>query len=229
MAIATHSSAHPKPAGTMRHAPTHHGARLAGEGRDVAVPGHRGHVLHRADRVVHRPPRRQPPQRLQQPLSARPRPCRAWTRREGRRHQVGGLGRARIEHDPPHRRRPEPRRDRRPPRAGRALGHAIVSELTPEKAETLEDELQLGRCRGGDRDRSRPTSGPSPTTICTNPLAINLTAGNTFILICSSVTMVLALSAIQRGNQVKVQRSSWLPPCSSARASSASRSTSITN
>ena len=37
-----------------------------------------------------------------------------------------------------------------------------------------------------------------------NPLAINLTAVNTFILICSSVTMVLALAAIQEGNKPKV-------------------------
>ena len=37
----------------------------------------------------------------------------------------------------------------------------------------------------------------------TNPLAINLTAVNTFILICSSVTMVLALAAIQDGKKGK--------------------------
>ena len=35
----------------------------------------------------------------------------------------------------------------------------------------------------------------------TNPLSINLTAFNTFVLICSSVTMVLSLSAMQQGNR----------------------------
>ena len=38
---------------------------------------------------------------------------------------------------------------------------------------------------------------PVPYDGLINPLAINLTAFNTFVLICSSVTMVLALSAIQ--------------------------------
>ncbi len=42
---------------------------------------------------------------------------------------------------------------------------------------------------------------PKPYDPNTNPLSIDLTAGNTFILICSSVTMVLALSAIQRGKR----------------------------
>lgn len=42
-------------------------------------------------------------------------------------------------------------------------------------------------------------SWPQPYDAMTNPLSIDLTAINTFILICSSVTMVLALSAIQRG------------------------------
>jgi cytochrome c oxidase subunit 3 len=39
---------------------------------------------------------------------------------------------------------------------------------------------------------------PRPYDESTNPLSIDLTAVNTFILICSSVTMVLALSAFQR-------------------------------
>ena len=42
---------------------------------------------------------------------------------------------------------------------------------------------------------------PKPYDELTNPLSINLTAFNTFILICSSVTMVLALSAIQQGKR----------------------------
>jgi heme/copper-type cytochrome/quinol oxidase subunit 3 len=44
---------------------------------------------------------------------------------------------------------------------------------------------------------------PKPYDTLVNPLSINLTAVNTFILICSSVTMVLALSAIQRGDKRK--------------------------
>ncbi len=46
----------------------------------------------------------------------------------------------------------------------------------------------------------------------TNPLAINLTAGNTFILICSSVTMVLALAAIQDGKKPRAHVSSGHRP-----------------
>ena len=47
---------------------------------------------------------------------------------------------------------------------------------------------------------------PLPYDKSTNPLSIDLTALNTFILICSSVTMVLALAAIQRGNQAGLIR-----------------------
>jgi len=39
-------------------------------------------------------------------------------------------------------------------------------------------------------------------------LAVNLTAFNTFLLICSSVTMVLAFAAIERGDQAKLKM--WL-------------------
>jgi cytochrome c oxidase subunit 3 len=46
---------------------------------------------------------------------------------------------------------------------------------------------------------------PKPYDPLTNPLSIDLTAVNTFILICSSVTMVLALSAIQRGDKFKLK------------------------
>ncbi len=46
---------------------------------------------------------------------------------------------------------------------------------------------------------------PQPYDETTNPLSINLTAANTFVLICSSLTMVLALAAIQRGDKKKLQ------------------------
>jgi heme/copper-type cytochrome/quinol oxidase subunit 3 len=44
---------------------------------------------------------------------------------------------------------------------------------------------------------------PKPYDQATNPLSIDLTAINTFILICSSVTMVLGLSAFQRDQKRK--------------------------
>ncbi|WP_435006899.1 cytochrome c oxidase subunit 3 [Tundrisphaera lichenicola] len=47
---------------------------------------------------------------------------------------------------------------------------------------------------------------PRPYDGATNPLSIDLTAINTFILICSSVTMVLALSAFQRNERWKGAR-----------------------
>ena len=46
---------------------------------------------------------------------------------------------------------------------------------------------------------------PVPYDSATNPLSIDLTAANTFILICSSVSMVLGLSGIQRGNVKKLR------------------------
>jgi len=49
---------------------------------------------------------------------------------------------------------------------------------------------------------------PKPYDADTNPLSIDLTAANTFILICSSVTMVLGLAAIQRGDKKKLTM--WL-------------------
>ncbi len=49
----------------------------------------------------------------------------------------------------------------------------------------------------------RISNWPRPYDPATNPLSIDLTAINTFILICSSVTMVLALSAFQRDERRK--------------------------
>ena len=51
---------------------------------------------------------------------------------------------------------------------------------------------------------------PSPYDKLINPLSIDLTAANTFILICSSVTMVLGLSAIQKGRYAKGRNYLWL-------------------
>jgi cytochrome c oxidase subunit III len=81
-------------------------------------------------------------------------------------------------------------------------GHALISELTHAKAETLKARLE----QAGATTEIEPLktyNWPLPYDDLTNPLAINLTAGNTFVLICSSVTMVLALSAVQRGKRGK--------------------------
>ncbi len=81
-------------------------------------------------------------------------------------------------------------------------GHGIVADLTPAKAEALKTRLeQVGAL--SEVEKLVTHKWPQPYDELTNPLAINLTAGNTFILICSSVTMVLALSAIQRGKRAK--------------------------
>ena len=54
-----------------------------------------------------------------------------------------------------------------------------------------------------------PRRWPAPYDKLTNPLSIDLTALNTFFLICSSVTMVFSLSAIQRGQKGKCARWLW--------------------
>ena len=81
--------------------------------------------------------------------------------------------------------------------------HGLVSGLTKEKAEALVAKLKSAGARRRRRALEDVSIGPCPTTSSTNPLAINLTAANTFILICSSVTMVLALSAFQDGKKGK--------------------------
>ncbi len=81
-------------------------------------------------------------------------------------------------------------------------GHAIVSKLTPEKAKTLQAELQSAGAEA-EIEKLVTHKWPVPYDDLTNPLAINLTAFNTFVLICSSLTMVLALSGFQSGNQFK--------------------------
>jgi cytochrome c oxidase subunit 3 len=96
-----------------------------------------------------------------------------------------------------------------------------VASLTPEAAAKLAEEAHegslvnaltenqavalSGQLRGiGVEAEVKPLEThhwPKPYDELTNPLSIDLTALNTFILICSSVTMVLALSAIQQGNR----------------------------
>jgi heme/copper-type cytochrome/quinol oxidase subunit 3 len=83
-----------------------------------------------------------------------------------------------------------------------AAPHGVVPGLPAEKAEALERQL---RAVGADAEIEsiKTYQWPVPYDEYINPLAINLTAANTFVLICSSVTMVLALAAIQRGNRAR--------------------------
>jgi heme/copper-type cytochrome/quinol oxidase subunit 3 len=80
--------------------------------------------------------------------------------------------------------------------------HGLVSRLSKEKAESLAAELKAAGAEA-EVEQLKTHKWPAPYDELTNPLAINLTAGNTFVLICSSVTMVLALGAIQRGNKAR--------------------------
>ena len=110
-------------------------------------------------------------------------------------------------------------RPRRSSRRSTHSGHGIVADLTPAKAEALKTRLeQVGAVTRG-REAQDTHNWPLPYDELTNPLAINLTAGNTFILICSSVTMVLALSAIQRGKRGQGDVLPGAPPSSSDRSS----------
>jgi cytochrome c oxidase subunit III len=80
--------------------------------------------------------------------------------------------------------------------------HGLVSGLKKEKAEDLVRQLESTGA-GAELEHLKTYNWPLPYDELINPLAINLTAANTFILICSSVTMVLALSGFQDGNKRK--------------------------
>ncbi len=76
----------------------------------------------------------------------------------------------------------------------------VVNRLSKDKAEALANRLRaLGV--NAQVEGVVPHNWPKPYDEMTNPLSINLTAFNTFVLICSSVTMVLSLSAMQQGNR----------------------------
>ncbi len=77
---------------------------------------------------------------------------------------------------------------------------AVVNRLSKAAAENLAAKLtSLGA--GATVQGVVAHNWPKPYDHLINPLSINLTALNTFVLICSSVTMVFALSAIQQGNR----------------------------
>ena len=78
------------------------------------------------------------------------------------------------------------------------LPTVVKAGLTASEAATLRSQLEAAGARA-EAQELRPSNWPKPYNYLTNPLSIDLTAVNTFILICSSVTMVLALSAIQQG------------------------------
>jgi cytochrome c oxidase subunit 3 len=80
--------------------------------------------------------------------------------------------------------------------------HALVNGLKPAKAAELLRELKAAGATAED-EPLKTYKWPKPYDGLINPLAIDLTAANTFILICSSVTMVLALAAIQDGKKKK--------------------------
>ena len=80
--------------------------------------------------------------------------------------------------------------------------HAVLSRLKKEKAEQVLSQLKSTGAEA-EAEPLMTHKWPLPYDELTNPLAINLTAANTFILICSSVTMVLALAAIQDGKRAK--------------------------
>jgi cytochrome c oxidase subunit 3 len=81
-----------------------------------------------------------------------------------------------------------------------AVPHGLVSGLTRQKAEELLAQLKAAGAEAED-EPVKTYHWPLPYDELINPLAINLTALNTFVLICSSVTMVLALAAIQDGKR----------------------------
>jgi cytochrome c oxidase subunit III len=83
-----------------------------------------------------------------------------------------------------------------------AAPHGVIPGRSAEKAEELEKKLRAAGAEV-ELEKFEGYKWPVPYHEYINPLAINLTAVNTFILICSSVTMVLSLSAIQRGNRTK--------------------------
>ncbi|MBX6313887.1 MAG: ribosomal protein L7/L12, partial [Isosphaeraceae bacterium] len=84
------------------------------------------------------------------------------------------------------------------------IPNVVKANLTAAEAEKLVRELQAAGAEAEVQGlEGSTTNWPRPYDSLTNPLSIDLTAVNTFILICSSVTMVLGLAAIQQGNQRK--------------------------
>jgi heme/copper-type cytochrome/quinol oxidase subunit 3 len=81
--------------------------------------------------------------------------------------------------------------------------HGVVYDVTEADAEKAVEKLKAAGAEA-EVEPLKAYNWPLPYDESTNPLSIDLTAANTFILICSSVTMVLALSAVQQGNRRKL-------------------------
>jgi cytochrome c oxidase subunit III len=79
----------------------------------------------------------------------------------------------------------------------------IQADLPADQAEALARRLAAAGATA-EVQELKAHKWPLPYDHLINPLSIDLTAVNTFILICSSVTMVLALAAIQRGDRRKL-------------------------
>ena len=83
-----------------------------------------------------------------------------------------------------------------------AVPHGVVGGLSHGHAKALIDRLSALGAKAVPEELVIH-GWPKPYDHLTNPLSIDLTALNTFVLICSSVTMVLALSAIQENKKSK--------------------------
>ena len=81
-------------------------------------------------------------------------------------------------------------------------GEGLTGGMPLEKAEKLKAQLEKAGATA-ELEPLHKYSWPLPYHMSINPLSIDLTALNTFFLICSSVTMVLALSAVQENKQRK--------------------------
>lgn len=81
--------------------------------------------------------------------------------------------------------------------------HDVAFGVSESKAADIVGRLKAAGAEA-EIEPLKTYNWPLPYDESTNPLSIDLTAGNTFVLICSSVTMVLALSAIQRGDKKKL-------------------------
>lgn len=77
---------------------------------------------------------------------------------------------------------------------------AVVNDLDEKRAGELVSALEKLGAKA-EPVSLQTSAWPKPYDPLTNPLSIDLTTVNTFILICSSATMVLAVSAIQRGRK----------------------------
>ena len=84
----------------------------------------------------------------------------------------------------------------------------VKAGLSATDADALASRLKAAGATAEVRGPG-PRRWPAPYDKLTNPLSIDLTALNTFFLICSSVTMVFSLSAIQRGEKGKCARWLW--------------------